>query len=75
MKQLIDWRGRVIPSPWLPLADIPNRATLLVTVLLNNGSQVKTKVRRSNTTGLHTLIGVRVADALAWQPRTRRSIT
>ncbi len=68
---LTDWKGRTIPQGWKALCDIPNQAGKLVLVLLaDSKTTIKTKVRRSNTTGLHTLIGVRMSNCLAWQDRT-----
>lgn len=56
-------------TAWRPLGDIPNQPHFMLTVLLKCGQTVKTKVRRNNATGFHTLIGVRCANAAGWVPR------
>jgi hypothetical protein len=66
-----DWLGRIVPFGWKPLAEIPNQAGLLITVITKTGQVIKTKVRRSNKTGFHTVINCRMADAVAWQPRIK----
>jgi hypothetical protein len=58
-------------TDWKPLSDIPNDVGLLVTVLTINFERVKTKVRRNNNTGFHSLIGIRCANCIAWQLRSK----
>jgi hypothetical protein len=50
-----------------PLCDIPNQPHFRLIVQLKDGRKVKTKVRRNNVTGFHTLIGVRIKDAVGWE--------
>lgn len=58
-----------IPIDYRPLCDIPNQTGFMLTVITKTGNLIKTKVRRCNKTGFHTLIGIRCADALGWYPR------
>ena len=65
----MDKSSTIIPIDWNNLEDIPNEAGTLITILNKNSQLIKTKVRRSNKTGFHTLIGCKIKDAIGWQPR------